>query len=929
MNLRRLSTWLLAVASCAAFVSAQAELPSQRFALQAPDVRFMVQASGVDRAAAFAEDAQKPKAARLRYALRRDVADVRTQTAGEWIDLPNAMALWRLPVRADNAISLDFGFRDFFLPHGAQLFIGNESGQLTPFDDSNNPRNGKFWTPLIAGDHAQIEVLLPQAMKPYLRLNLAAVNVGYRDVLHRKSFFDPTEGSGSCNIDTVCPQGDAWRSPINAEALVVVSGGFCSGQLLNDTANDHAPLFSTANHCIASQDDADSLVLYWKYESPTCRAVNSDANGAPVPTTSAIAQAGGSTLLATYQPSDFTLVRLNTNPPAAAHAYWNGWDRTQTTFGGGAVMHHANSDAKRISFPAGTVTLDDNDYGQDIVPGVHHWRVDHYASGTTEEGSSGSGLLDGLQRLRGVLSGGSALCSEPDGDDYYGRLSDAWEGGQTSSSRMRDWLDPRGAQLQSMDGIGACILPNVSLSSSADIVKAGDHVTFSAAVSGGSAPYTYSFNLGTGDAVDTMDPSASTVTTAYLTDGTPQVSVTVTDSTGCSATAQRGQVVQSQYLRYNPGAYSLLYGGPAPTTLACGSDANEVQPGQRYTSTIYFAQRRIDCAAKRLRGIRTGSFGYEQCRDYVGNSGSRHSGQRRQCAARVHRFCRRSLRIAHRYRLSRHGRRQRIFAGESTRDRRDGQRELSCTSVRGANELVRLPSRQFLRSETLRHRHHRRSGAARGQRSPVLRRVVHRRFESKSVVVCLQQPHPRQSGQRHAVSEPARSNTFPPTYIPVGSAQATYVANDKLVFTWTLGSDAGGGVLIPVVSDPASELRAWYNPQENGWGTFDELFPSAGSNGLPFLFSLAYVYDTNGLPRWLQSSDGSYREGDTLIGYVTHPACPTCAWLDGTIGLQHAGTQRYQINGSAGTITTNFTLPVPYNGVWNRSNLPIESLIVH
>ena len=924
-----MSMRLATAASLLAVTAANAELPSQRFALKAPEARLTVHADGVDRAAAFAEDAQKPKAARLRYALRRDVADIRTQNAGEWIDLPNAMALWRLPIRADNAISLDFGFRDFFLPPGAQLFIGNESEQLAPFDDSNNPRNGKFWTPLVAGDHAQIEVVLPRAMKPYLRLNLAAVNVGYRDVLHRKSFFDPAEGSGSCNIDTVCPQGDAWRSPINAEALVVVSGGFCSGQLLNDSANDHAPLFSTANHCIASQDDADSLVLYWKYESPTCRAVNSDANAAPVPTTSAIAQAGGSTLLATYQPSDFTLVRLNSSPPAAAHAYWNGWDRTQTTFSGGAVMHHANSDAKRISFPAGAVTLDDTDYGQDLVPGIHHWRVDHYASGTTEEGSSGSGLLDGLQHLRGVLSGGSALCSEPDGDDYYGRLSDAWEGGQTSSSRMRDWLDPHGAQPQAVDGIGACVVPNVSLSSSAAIVKAGDHVTFTATVSGGSAPYAYSFNLGTNDAVDTLDPSSPMVTTAYPTDGTPQVSVTVTDSTGCSATAQRGQIVQSQYVRYNPGAYFSLYGGPAPTTLACGTDANQIQPGQRYTSTIYlrndgsiapqngyavFAQDLSDpnAAAVTLETPAVAiaangesvpiaftvsadaSCGSHIGIDYLGTADDNgfSPAKARVIDATVSANCHPQACVAQTNAFAFH-------QGNFYDPKRSGTGITAEVAPLAGNDPLFFGA--WFTGDS--------------NRDPLWYSFSNRIHANQA------------NGTLYRAQLVA--NAFPPTYVPIGTAQATYVAADKLVYTWTTGSDAGGAVMVPVVSDPAGELRAWYNPQENGWGTFDELFPSVGANGLPFMFSLAYVYDTTGTPRWVAASDGSYRDGNTLIGYVTHPGCPTCAWLDGTIGLQRAGTQRYQINGSSGTITTNFTLPAPYTGVWNRNNLPIDSLIVH
>ena len=35
----------------------------------------------------------------------------------------------------------------------------------------------------------------------------------------------PGRGSGSCNLDTICSQGDPWRHEINAEAVVVTKRG--------------------------------------------------------------------------------------------------------------------------------------------------------------------------------------------------------------------------------------------------------------------------------------------------------------------------------------------------------------------------------------------------------------------------------------------------------------------------------------------------------------------------------------------------------------------------------------------------------------------------------------------------------------------------------------------------------------------------------
>src|SRR5690606_25318967 len=54
---------------------------------------------------------------------------------------------------------------------------------------------------------------------------------------------------------------------------------------------------------------------------------------------------------------------------------------------------------------------------------------------------SGSGLWNQNKRLVGQLHGGSAACGN-DLSDYYGRLSVSWNGGGSSTSRLRDWLAP-------------------------------------------------------------------------------------------------------------------------------------------------------------------------------------------------------------------------------------------------------------------------------------------------------------------------------------------------------------------------------------------------------------------------------------------------------------------------------------------------------
>jgi hypothetical protein len=76
--------------------------------------------------------------------------------------------------------------------------------------------------------------------------------------------------------------------------------------------------------------------------------------------------------------------------------------------------------------------------------------------GVTEPGSSGSPLYNASRRLVGVLSGGPSSCGATGASlrDQYGGLFHAWEGVGTSTTRMRDHLDPLGTNPEFIDGIG-------------------------------------------------------------------------------------------------------------------------------------------------------------------------------------------------------------------------------------------------------------------------------------------------------------------------------------------------------------------------------------------------------------------------------------------------------------------------------------------
>ncbi|MBZ0270346.1 proprotein convertase P-domain-containing protein, partial [bacterium] len=136
------------------------------------------------------------------------------------------------------------------------------------------------------------------------------------------------------------------------------------------------------------------------------------------------------------------------DPDPLSNVYWGGWDRTGVAPSGSICIHHPSTDEKAISWNDDLLTTMNSCIGGGSST---HWRVNDWEDGTTEPGSSGSGLWHpGTHRIIGFLSGGIASCSTI-GYDCFGKFSLAWSGSSTSS-RLSDWLDPIGSGAMTMDG---------------------------------------------------------------------------------------------------------------------------------------------------------------------------------------------------------------------------------------------------------------------------------------------------------------------------------------------------------------------------------------------------------------------------------------------------------------------------------------------
>ncbi len=411
---------------------------------EAPPV---LEVPAVDAAALAAEDADR-EASGLppRFAVPFEVL-VRPSDDGVWKEVDESTDRWTLRVRSAGALSLNFGFTAYDMPAGGELLIyaADGSHQQGPFTAADNELHGELWTPVVLADDVIVEVTLPKKARDLLILELTSINVGYR-------FFGEKSGpetSGWCNNDVICPEGDDWRDEIPCVGVISTGGStFCTGFMINNTAEDETPFFMTAQHCGINQGNASSLVVYWNFESPEC-GMQGGGSLADNQT--------GSYYRASYGASDYTLVELDDMPNPDWGVTYCGWDRSEDDPITAVAIHHPSTDEKSISFEYDPCTT--TSYLGTSVPGDGtHIRVEDWDDGTTEPGSSGSPLFNENHHVVGQLHGGYAACGN-DLADWYGRISVSWAQG------LSQYLDPGQTGALTLDtlnpaAVGLRVSPN-------------------------------------------------------------------------------------------------------------------------------------------------------------------------------------------------------------------------------------------------------------------------------------------------------------------------------------------------------------------------------------------------------------------------------------------------------------------------------------
>lgn len=266
-----------------------------------------------------------------------------------------------------------------------------------------------------------------------IKLHIASVAYGYKNVYQVKVPNGNFGTSGSCNVNVLCPAGNGWEYERNSIALILGGAGtaWCTGAMVNNTGNLTIPYFLTANHCF------DGAEANWKFYfhawSPQCTPTQ-NADGILF---------NGSSIRARNADTDFMLLELNNLPPANSNIYAAGWSRSTSGGLSGVGIHHPKGDVMKISTYSTPLERPvNNPFPSPQLPSLNKVWVVAWSQGVTEGGSSGSPIFDQDHRIVGQLAIGPSGCGSNDQRDAYGRFDNSWAGGFTNSTRLSNWLDP-------------------------------------------------------------------------------------------------------------------------------------------------------------------------------------------------------------------------------------------------------------------------------------------------------------------------------------------------------------------------------------------------------------------------------------------------------------------------------------------------------
>ena len=365
--------------------------------------------------------------------------------------------VWRLGIRSRGAYSINILFSKFHLSKGAKVFVYNtdQTQILGSYTDENNTEHNLLPVQPIGGEELIVELQEPENSDSISEIEIGEVNHDFLGLFRAGT--EPRDPSQSCHPNLVCYPEDAQAGSGVLE-LIINGNTYCTGALVNNTAQDGTPYLLTATHCLNKDYNAaflsnrkydvvaGSIIAFFHYESPVCDA--------SIRGNTQMTLAGADSLLISEK-HDISLLRFLQIPPREYQPYYLGWNVSSAPSAPFHGIHHPNGGIKKIAVESDALTI--TSFGTSAPYNMEsnsHWNVAQWDVASTEKGSSGSPLVDKDKRLIGTLSGGLSECSSPKGPDQYASLNKFWnvEGSINNPNPIKYYLDPVNSAAQQLNG---------------------------------------------------------------------------------------------------------------------------------------------------------------------------------------------------------------------------------------------------------------------------------------------------------------------------------------------------------------------------------------------------------------------------------------------------------------------------------------------
>lgn len=423
-----------------------------------------VPAMAFDVAAAAADDALRAREGRLPLYARFVPCAADPFSTGVWHTLANGDRVWRVALRSPGARAVEVVLDGVDVPEGALfVFHDGSGGQLQGgYGPEHAARSGVISSLPVIGDRVVVEYYEPGGAPFRGSFRIEQLLHSYRDL--------GDERAGACMVDVACSEGDGWSEQRDAvvriRVVVPVGAGFCSGTLMNNSAQDCRPLVLTAFHCGEDSEVANfgSYQFLFNYQrscdtgtAPSSQVMTgclrlADSNDSGP-------QGGG-----TYG-SDFMLLELNNLVPGSFNAFYAGWQASAIPPSNAVSIHHPAGDPKCIS----TYSAPATDASWAGFTSGSHWRVNWVPTanghGVMEPGSSGAPLFNAAKRVVGTLTGGASCCTVnacgsgtgPNEADLFGKVIYHWtENPNPPEEKLYLFLSPTGNFTQQNGSYAPC-----------------------------------------------------------------------------------------------------------------------------------------------------------------------------------------------------------------------------------------------------------------------------------------------------------------------------------------------------------------------------------------------------------------------------------------------------------------------------------------